>query len=225
MYKRQLQMAAIDKKTDELIEMFDVRSGQGRETITRSMSGGNQQKAIIAREIDRSPELLIVVQPTRGLDVGAIEYIHKRIVQERDNGKAILLVSLELDEIMALSDQIAVMFNGAVSYTHLVMTVIILAALLCVAHCVAALGQRQAGFQTASLPLLIVVILVLLVGVLNRFIVACLLYTSILYCKHSLHKAMEGKKNEKIADLCFSAADGCRLFQQWRRNCHTDTKR
>ncbi len=107
-----LQMAAIDRKTDELIEMFDVRSGQGRETITRSMSGGNQQKAIIAREIDRSPELLIVVQPTRGLDVGAIEYIHKRIVQERDNGKAILLVSLELDEILALSDQIAVMFNG-----------------------------------------------------------------------------------------------------------------
>ena len=107
-----LQIPAIDKKTDELIEMFDVRSGQGRETITRSMSGGNQQKAIIAREIDRSPELLIVVQPTRGLDVGAIEYIHKRIVQERDNGKAILLVSLELDEILALSDQIAVMFNG-----------------------------------------------------------------------------------------------------------------
>lgn len=107
-----LQMAAIDKKADELIEMFDVRSGQGRETITRSMSGGNQQKAIIAREIDRSPDLLIVVQPTRGLDVGAIEYIHERIIEERNKGKAILLVSLELDEVLSLSDRIAVMFNG-----------------------------------------------------------------------------------------------------------------
>ena len=79
------------------------------------MSGGNQQKAIIAREIDRSPELLLVVQPTRGLDVGAIEYIHSRIVEERDKNKAVLLVSLELDEILNLSDRIAVIFNGEIT--------------------------------------------------------------------------------------------------------------
>ena len=81
----------------------------------RSMSGGNQQKAIIAREIDRSSDLLLVVQPTRGLDVGAIEYIHKRIVEERDKGKAVLLVSFELDEIMNLSDRIAVIHDGELS--------------------------------------------------------------------------------------------------------------
>ena len=80
-----------------------------------SMSGGNQQKAIIAREIDRSPDLLLVVQPTRGLDVGAIEYIHKRIVEERDKGKAVLLVSFELDEILGLSDRITVLFDGKVN--------------------------------------------------------------------------------------------------------------
>ncbi|NLC96611.1 MAG: ABC transporter ATP-binding protein [Erysipelotrichaceae bacterium] len=107
-----LDLKLIDKYADNLISEFDVRSGQGRETITRSMSGGNQQKAIIAREIDRSPDLLIVVQPTRGLDVGAIEYIHKRIISERNKGKAVLLVSFELDEILDLSDRIAVMYNG-----------------------------------------------------------------------------------------------------------------
>lgn len=107
-----LQKNEITKNADRLIEQFDVRSGQGAKTLTRSMSGGNQQKAIIAREIDRSPELLLVVQPTRGLDVGAIEYIHKRIVEERDKNKAVLLVSLELDEILNLSDRIAVIFNG-----------------------------------------------------------------------------------------------------------------
>lgn len=107
-----LQMPNIDKNAEELIEMFDVRSGQGKETQTRSMSGGNQQKAIIAREIVRSPELLIVVQPTRGLDVGAIEYIHQRIMSERNKGKAVLLISLELDEVLSLSDRIAVIFNG-----------------------------------------------------------------------------------------------------------------
>ncbi|MEG1994352.1 MAG: heme ABC transporter ATP-binding protein, partial [Oscillospiraceae bacterium] len=83
-------------------------------TITRSMSGGNQQKAIIAREIDRDPDLLVAVQPTRGLDVGAIEYIHKRLVEERDNGKGVLLVSLELDEIMNVSDRILVIYEGEI---------------------------------------------------------------------------------------------------------------
>lgn len=110
-----LNPKAVDEYADKLIEQFDVRSGQGKETITRSMSGGNQQKAIIAREIDRSSDLLIVVQPTRGLDVGAIEYIHTRIVQERDKGKAVLLVSLELDEILNLSDRIAVIHDGELS--------------------------------------------------------------------------------------------------------------
>lgn len=109
-----LQMDEITKYSCRLIDEFDVRSGSGSETLTRSMSGGNQQKAIIAREIDRSPDLLIVVQPTRGLDVGAIEYIHKRIVDERNKGKAILLVSFELDEILDLSDRIAVMYNGKI---------------------------------------------------------------------------------------------------------------
>ncbi len=97
---------------NRLIEQYDVRSGQGPVTTARSMSGGNQQKAIIAREIDRDPQLLIAVQPTRGLDVGAIEYIHKQIVAQRDAGKAVLLVSLELDEVMSLADRILVMYEG-----------------------------------------------------------------------------------------------------------------
>lgn len=99
---------------EKLIEQFDVRSGQGPVTIARSMSGGNQQKAIIAREIEKNPELLVAVQPTRGLDVGAIEYIHKQLVAERDAGKAILLVSLELDEVMNVSDRILVMYEGEI---------------------------------------------------------------------------------------------------------------
>lgn len=107
-----LNFSAIRKNAERLIEEFDVRSGEGPSTPSRSLSGGNQQKAIVAREIDRSPDVLVVAQPTRGLDVGAIEYIHKRLVEERDKGKAILLVSLELDEIMDLSDRIAVIFNG-----------------------------------------------------------------------------------------------------------------
>ena len=97
---------------ERLIEQYDVRSGQGPITIARSMSGGNQQKAIIAREIDKDPKLLIAVQPTRGLDVGAIEYIHSQIVAQRDAGKGVLLVSLELDEVMNLSDRILVMYEG-----------------------------------------------------------------------------------------------------------------
>ena len=100
--------------SDRLIEQYDVRSGQGSVTTVRSMSGGNQQKAIIAREIDRDPKLLVAVQPTRGLDVGAIEYIHRQIVAERDKGKAVLLVSLELDEVMNLSDRILVMYEGEI---------------------------------------------------------------------------------------------------------------
>ena len=100
--------------SDRLIEQYDVRSGQGSVTIARSMSGGNQQKAIVAREIDKDPELLIAVQPTRGLDVGAIEYIHKQIVSVRDAGKAVLLVSLELDEVMNLADRILVMYEGEI---------------------------------------------------------------------------------------------------------------
>ena len=83
-------------------------------TIVRSMSGGNQQKAIIAREIDKDPEFLVAVQPTRGLDVGAIEYIHKQLVAQRDKGKAVLLVSLELDEVMDVSDRILVMYEGEI---------------------------------------------------------------------------------------------------------------
>ena len=99
---------------ERLIEQYDVRSGQGAATIARSMSGGNQQKAIIAREIDDDPQLLVAVQPTRGLDVGAIEYIHKQLVAQRDAGKAVLLVSLELDEVLDVPDRILVMYEGEI---------------------------------------------------------------------------------------------------------------
>ena len=99
---------------ERLIEQFDVRSGQGPITIARSMSGGNQQKAIIAREIEKDPKLLIAVQPTRGMDVGAIEYAHRQIVNQRDAGKGVLLVSLELDEVMSVSDRILVMYEGEI---------------------------------------------------------------------------------------------------------------
>ena len=99
---------------EELITDFDIRSGKGPATPVKSMSGGNQQKVIIAREIDLSPDLLIVSQPTRGLDVGAIEYIHSRIIQERDKGRAVLLVSFELDEILGLCDRIAAVSKGQI---------------------------------------------------------------------------------------------------------------
>ena len=99
---------------ENLIEQYDVRSGQGPITVARSMSGGNQQKAIIAREVDRDLPLIVAVQPTRGLDVGAIEYIHSQLVAERDKGKAVLLVSLELDEVMSLSDRILVLYEGEI---------------------------------------------------------------------------------------------------------------
>lgn len=99
---------------EKLIEQYDVRSGQGPITIARSMSGGNQQKAIVAREIDKNPQLLVAVQPTRGLDVGAIEYIHHQLVEQRDAGKAVLLVSLELEEVMSVPDRILVMYEGEI---------------------------------------------------------------------------------------------------------------
>ena len=105
----------VEEYANHIIEEYDVRSGQGAESITRGMSGGNQQKAICGREIDRHADLLLAVQPTRGLDVGAIECIHKKIVEERDNGKAILLVSIELDEILDLSDRIAVIHKGEIT--------------------------------------------------------------------------------------------------------------
>lgn len=109
-----LRFREAEAYADKLIEKFDIRSGKGRETETRSMSGGNQQKAIVAREIDLNPEILIAVQPTRGLDVGAIEYIHKQLVTQRDEGKAVLLISLELDEVMNISDRILVMYEGEI---------------------------------------------------------------------------------------------------------------
>ena len=109
-----IKNAAVRSYAEGLIEQYDVRSGQGPVTIARSMSGGNQQKAIIAREVDRDKKLIVAVQPTRGLDVGAIEYIHKQLVAERDKGKAILLVSLELDEVMSLSDRILVIYEGEI---------------------------------------------------------------------------------------------------------------
>jgi general nucleoside transport system ATP-binding protein len=97
-----------------LIQKFDVRSGKGIQSSTRSLSGGNQQKAIIAREIDSNADVMLAVQLTRGLDVGAIEYIHSQILAQREQGKAILLVSLELEEIMKLSDRILVIFEGRI---------------------------------------------------------------------------------------------------------------
>nr|WP_317356465.1 ABC transporter ATP-binding protein [uncultured Tyzzerella sp.] len=109
-----LKFKEIKSYAKYLIEKFDIRCGHGENSITRGMSGGNQQKAIIARELDRNPELVIAVQPVRGLDVGAIEYIHNQIVEQRDKGKAVLLVSLELDEVMNLSDRILVMYEGEI---------------------------------------------------------------------------------------------------------------
>ena len=109
-----IDQRAVRQYAERLIDQFDVRSGQGAVTTARSMSGGNQQKAIVARELDRDKPLVVAVQPTRGLDVGAIEYIHSQLVAQRDQGKAILLVSLELDEVMSLSDRILVMYEGEI---------------------------------------------------------------------------------------------------------------
>ena len=109
-----LKKDSINKYAQKLIDKFDIRSGQGIITKCRSMSGGNQQKAIVAREITKKHDLLLAVQPTRGLDVGAIEFIHKQLVEQRDNGSAVLLVSLELDEVMNLSDRILVIYEGEI---------------------------------------------------------------------------------------------------------------
>ena len=109
-----LKRKEIRHYAEKLIDTYDVRSSQGAITQARTMSGGNQQKAIVAREIDRDPTFLIAVQPTRGVDVGAIEMIHKQIVEERDKGKGVLLVSLELDEVMDVSDRILVMYEGEI---------------------------------------------------------------------------------------------------------------
>ena len=109
-----LRRKSIRSYAERLIKQYDIRSGQGAVTVSRSMSGGNQQKAIVAREIDRDPKLLVAVQPTRGLDVGAIEYIHRQIVAQRDAGKAVLLVSLEMDEVLDVSDRILVMYEGEI---------------------------------------------------------------------------------------------------------------
>ena len=102
------------KYSDKVLDTYDVRSSQGGKTIARSRSGGNQQKAIVGRELDKEHSLLVAVQPTRGLDVGAIESIHKRIVEDRDKGNGVLLVSLELDEVRNLSDLIYVRYEGEI---------------------------------------------------------------------------------------------------------------
>ena len=107
-----INRSKISEYAQKIIETFDVRSGEGGKSIARSLSGGNQQKGVIGREIESNPDFLIAVQPTRGLDVGSIEYIHKRLVEQRDLGKAVLLVSLELDEVLNVSDRIAVVNNG-----------------------------------------------------------------------------------------------------------------
>lgn len=109
-----LDQKAFSENSERLIEKYDIRSGQGSETVVRSMSGGNQQKAIVGREIELGSPLMIFVQPTRGLDIGAIENIHRQMIEERDKGRAILLISLELDEIMDCADTIAVIYNGEI---------------------------------------------------------------------------------------------------------------
>jgi simple sugar transport system ATP-binding protein len=110
-----LDFPKINSHAADLISQYDIRAGEGPSMKAKNISGGHQQKVIIAREIDLSPDVLIVAQPTRGLDVGAIEYIRKRIVEERDKGKAILLVSFELDEIMNLCDRIAIISKGEIA--------------------------------------------------------------------------------------------------------------
>jgi len=109
----EINSAVIEQQAEELVSMFDIRT-PSIETSAGALSGGNQQKVIVARELSRPFKLLIVSQPTRGLDVGSIEFIHRRIVEARDKGAAVLLISAELDEIMSLSDRIAVMYKGRV---------------------------------------------------------------------------------------------------------------
>lgn len=109
-----LRKKEIREYANKLIDAYDIRSGEGAVNMVSQMSGGNQQKVIIAREIDKDPDILIAVQPTRGLDVGAIEFIHKKIVSLRDAGKAVLVISLELEEVMSIADRIIVMHNGEI---------------------------------------------------------------------------------------------------------------
>lgn len=108
-----MNMKNIYQKAKRIIAEYDVRT-PSEYTEARALSGGNQQKAIIGREVDRNPDLLIAAQPTRGLDVGAIEFVHKRLIEQRDSGKAVLLISFELDEIINVSDKIAVIFEGSI---------------------------------------------------------------------------------------------------------------
>lgn len=108
-----IQFGKVRQRADALIGLYDIRAGEGADTSMRSMSGGNQQKTIVAREIDTDPELLLAVQPTRGLDVGAMLYIHEQLLRVRDEGKGVLLVSLELDEVFQLADRILVIYEGS----------------------------------------------------------------------------------------------------------------
>lgn len=113
-----MNYSKVSELAQKIINDFDVRT-QGEHTPARALSGGNQQKAIIGREVIRDPELLIAALPTRGLDVGAIEFIHQRLIEQRDNGKAVLLLSFELDEVMNVSDRIAVIYDGQIIDTLL----------------------------------------------------------------------------------------------------------
>ena len=106
-------MKSFLKKRKKLLKTYDVRT-QGEHELARALSGGNQQKLIIGREVERNPDLLIAALPTRGLDVGAIEFIHKRLIEQRDKGKAVFLISFELDEVMNVSDRIAVIYDGQI---------------------------------------------------------------------------------------------------------------
>jgi len=109
-----IKFNAVKEYARKLIKQYDIRSPREEESIVRNMSGGNQQKLIVAREIDRNPDIVIAVQPTRGLDIGATEYIHKKLLEQRDKGKAVLIMSLELDEVMNISDRILVIYEGAI---------------------------------------------------------------------------------------------------------------
>ena len=114
--KGRLKYPAMVSFAEELMEKFDIRPRKPH-YLAGSLSGGNQQKVIIAREITNDPDVLIAAQPTRGLDVGAIEYVHRFLVEQRDKGKAVLLISFELDEIMSLSDRISVIYGGKIAKT------------------------------------------------------------------------------------------------------------
>jgi simple sugar transport system ATP-binding protein len=106
-----MKLKEMDRHAEEAIEEFDVKT-PSTTTLAESLSGGNQQKLIVARELSQQPDLLVAAQPTRGIDVGAIEFVHQRLMEERAKGKGLLLVSSELDEIISLSDRIAVMYEG-----------------------------------------------------------------------------------------------------------------